>query len=811
MARITGSLSHVTGDPDLVTSVGVSAVKVRPNGSGLITTSPKQYPVTGGKVAFPCEPGMAQLTIHYLNSAVESVPLLVPDTASATLAFCFNGARAEDLNDSDLEKVLGDLVESASTSVIDAAKKSVLEWVRGLDDAAVTQKDLADAVQGVVDGSADQMGRGSGERYLSEADHLDNEKPGTAQVHAGVAAAVGAPDGHQGTVFTSYLYSNAGSRIQWYIGRAPDGQYHVRYRYYGRNGWGDWQYSYHPETFVEERARIIPDGTDWNTLTEGEWRKRVTPSTPDPNSPLMGPGITPIGVLRVLDPGYTSTGGGRIQVFYAYADKGIFLRSSTAQGVWREWRRIDEQPTEAFVEERARVIPDGTDWNTLAEGEWRKTRTPTKPDPNSALMDPGITPIGVLRVFDPGYNTAGGGRIQVFYAYANKGIFFRSATAQGQWREWSRLDEKPVIEPHAQRHRVLEDEFRKRRLGTVGTGGRKAVALRFDHHLIQFRETVLPLLKERGLPWAQILNPDNMGKNNDAVAAASVQAWALVNGGEIWNHGGNHADATGEKNIYDQVVGSKQRLQAQFPRMVIDSWAPPGLPDGGYDGYFGKTPVESADTYAAQIIWGHHAAVAGYAPDNYHPLDGRMRTFLKHRTIDTAKLYHVQRWLDDMPDGHGMALMLHPVYVDRDGYIDLATLTQILDELVKRRDAGELDIVSYSGLFIADAGRAPQRLAGAPAGEVKSTWKATIGEPATITAGAVHELSAWVKTTPGETVSCTITAKTPVGDVVTSREFTLKDGVGRVSEILTPPVDTTEVTVSMTGNFTHTGIYYRPI
>lgn len=40
----------------------------------------------------------------------------------------------------------------------------------------------------------DQMQRGSGERYLTPSDHLDGEKPGTAQVNAGVAALVGAPD-----------------------------------------------------------------------------------------------------------------------------------------------------------------------------------------------------------------------------------------------------------------------------------------------------------------------------------------------------------------------------------------------------------------------------------------------------------------------------------------------------------------------------------------------------------------------------------------------------------------------------------------
>lgn len=590
---------------------------------------------------------------------------------------------------------------------VSSAVRDMLREMMRTGDATIRD------IKALLSNSVDQMQRGSGERYLTKSDHLDNEKPGTAQVHAGVAAAVGAPDGHQGTVFTSYLVESGRARIQWYIGRDVKGQFHVRYRYYGTNGWGDWQYDARPETFVTERERVIEHGTDWDSLTEGEWRKAAGNNAGDPNSVVNEAGITPVGVLRVMNPGYSETGA----------------------------------------------------------------------------------------------------KIQMFFAYSGQGVFFRSANARGEWKEWVRLDGGGKGDAsHALRHRILEDEFRKRRLGSIGTGGKKAVALRFDHHLIPFRDIILPLLKERGLPWAQVLNPDNMGKNNDAVSASTAQSWALANGGEVWNHGGNHADAKGNSAIDDQVVGSKQRLQAQFPRLIIDSWAPPGLPDGGYDGYFGKTPVESADTYAGQLIWGHHAAVAGYAADNYHPLDRRMRTFLKHRVMDNAKFYHVQLWLNDIPDMHGLVLMLHPNVVGQSKYITVDTLTRVLDELVRRRDAGEIEVVSYSGMFVADAGHAPQKMAGTTPGAVSTSWTQTLsGDAVALTAGVTHELSAWVKTTPGASITCAVTAKAPSGDVTSTRTVTPAGGAGRVSTLVTVPVDATEVTVTMAGAFAHTGIYYRPI
>lgn len=120
MPRISGTLSHVTGDPDMVTSIGVAAVKVRPGKGGIITSSPKIFKVENGQVSFPCEPGEAVLTLHYLNSAVEAVPILVANVSSQTLE---NAVRAAGLTDtstkSELEALAQQVLEMVSSSASD--------------------------------------------------------------------------------------------------------------------------------------------------------------------------------------------------------------------------------------------------------------------------------------------------------------------------------------------------------------------------------------------------------------------------------------------------------------------------------------------------------------------------------------------------------------------------------------------------------------------------------------------------------------------------------------------------------------------
>ena len=120
MPRISGTLNHVTGDPDLVTSIGVAAVKVRPGKGGIITSSPKIFKVENGQVSFPCEPGEAVLTLHYLNSAVEAVPIVVGEKSTYTLEEVVRaGELADGATQRELEVLAADVKELIASSAAD--------------------------------------------------------------------------------------------------------------------------------------------------------------------------------------------------------------------------------------------------------------------------------------------------------------------------------------------------------------------------------------------------------------------------------------------------------------------------------------------------------------------------------------------------------------------------------------------------------------------------------------------------------------------------------------------------------------------
>lgn len=352
----------------------------------------------------------------------------------------------------------------------------------------------------------------------------------------------------------------------------------------------------------------------------------------------------------------------------------------------------------------------------------------------------------------------------------------------------------------AVRREMLVDAFTARRGGSIGTGGLPVVALRFDHHFDSFITKILPLLVERGLPWAQSVNPENLGSGDDNVTYTQLQEMCIQSGGEVWNHGGNHLDATGETAIHTQVVGALEALQSNLPRLPIEGWAPPGLPSGGYDGYSPmQTPSEHADTYAGRIILGNHAAIAGYVPGMYRVLDAQNRVGLIHATIDTATLATARGYVSACPAGMGVALMLHPNYLDQPGYMTTATLTQLLDWIVSERDAGRLQVISYSGLWAADS-RSSHRHDLLAIHEANGDFSTTVAlQRLRALCGGMRELTAKVKlTNPG-------TVTTQIGE--SHRSHVLAAGSHTVRHIAPVPLDAETLSIEIIGAVTVTDMH----
>jgi peptidoglycan/xylan/chitin deacetylase (PgdA/CDA1 family) len=257
----------------------------------------------------------------------------------------------------------------------------------------------------------------------------------------------------------------------------------------------------------------------------------------------------------------------------------------------------------------------------------------------------------------------------------------------------------------AARRPMLVDAFTARRGGRLGTSGVSAVALRFDHHLTPFTAKVLPLLQKYGLPFAQTINAETVGTGTDAMTFAQIQSMCLDNGGEIWNHGGNHLNASGVPAIRHQIVGALDTLTENLPGLAIPGWMPPGLADEGYDGYSPmNTLAKHYDTFAGRLIIGSHAAVYGYLPGSYRGLDGSNPIGLGHMTMDAATEATIKSWINGAKSiGAGLTLMLHANYLDTAGYITTAALENVFAYLAAERDAGRLAILTPSGLQLADS------------------------------------------------------------------------------------------------------------
>ncbi|MEE2568611.1 polysaccharide deacetylase family protein [Pseudarthrobacter sp. J64] len=254
------------------------------------------------------------------------------------------------------------------------------------------------------------------------------------------------------------------------------------------------------------------------------------------------------------------------------------------------------------------------------------------------------------------------------------------------------------------RRSMLVSAFRARRGGVIGTSGKPALALRFDHGVANFKTKVLPLLQKYNLPWSQAVNPGTLTDASNSTTFAELQSLCINNGGEVANHGRTHADAVGRAAIKVEIETSLTELQTGMTGLAIETWNPPGIGAGGYGGY---APMDTQDkhwnTYAGQLILSSHPAVSGYIPGLYRPLPAELAIGLSHATMDTQSTATIQAWVDGaITAGAGIQLMLHPALVDTAGHLTTAQLETALAYIAGRRDAGALEVLTPSGLLLAD-------------------------------------------------------------------------------------------------------------
>lgn len=485
-------------------------------------------------------------------------------------------------------------------------------------------------------------------------------------------------------------------------------------------------------------------------------------------------------------------------------------RRTYRQGSWRSWSRIDKPYRRGQVSVGL-ALEDllGAEY----EGLWHYS---------SSQANGYSVPAN-----DAGFIYVSATSVSTLHEVSTLGSPVRSFVRRytgGQWgEEWEETGSSLEIPATAN---AVREKLLASRGGRIGTAGKGAVALRFDHNVSPFQDKILPLLIERGLPasMAHFVNemnpqPDYSGSDETGKTWADVTS-QFYKGTEVWSHSWSHVDAATNEDIFHEIVDSKTELERVIPEAEVVGWIHPGTTGTQYLGYgpLRGQPEKHASTYAGALI------EATYGADNRNgatlaPLGGR---HFGNLWLDNASSSTATKNVIDMASASatGVALALHPNTVDKGaGYISTATLIEILDYIVTLRDAGKLEVLTVGGLTASDPGSGwRQNIApalsewsgwgsgevrtGTPGGGVLSTSFSLTQH--TYMHGTVRECRARAEGTG--TISITVKDRTGVSTLLESRDFNIEGetvlhfpfGVARTNNGLRVEVECTagEVAVS---------------
>lgn len=407
---------------------------------------------------------------------------------------------------------------------------------------------------------------------------------------------------------------------------------------------------------------------------------------------------------------------------------------------------------------------------------------------------------------------AAGIRFAYYMAYGQSGgLFFnRTLGAAGgthTWAGWVRLDSGSGGSSNSAgslglNREILQDKFTLRRGGKIGVQGKGVVALRFDDPINGLINSgVADKLKELQIPASAVhcsgsfTAPDLIALSNLG-SWQTVKDWASQQGMEVWHHGGNHKDASGSAALTREIVTSLANLEASLKSLEVNKWAQPGVGGTDYDGFASSNrPELFFDHEAGKLIARGHAVASGYSDGWSRPLDGTVRDGLGHWTVDTpTALTEAYNHVDEAALlGTGLAIMLHPNNLDREGsYSTSADFISFLEYLAQLRAEGKIEILTLSGLLCADATtnwRAQIiRDSGFASGLANYTgtagWTALGGVASTTgnsLLGQIHAVKrhGWVL---GATMQLVVRVKAPSGAVVKLQQSSVNDASNWTAE-----------------------------
>lgn len=397
------------------------------------------------------------------------------------------------------------------------------------------------------------------------------------------------------------------------------------------------------------------------------------------------------------------------------------------------------------------------------------------------------------------YPVGAKGALQSFTSL--RGGTWHRPKVNNSWKPWHNAQpEAPAPPPPAPapavdtaRRELLRQGLSARKGGSIGTGGRGVIALRFDDAPAEFREKILPHLQRLALPFTRVSTSQSIGETPiDPAEFPLMQDYCLASGGEVWNHGKDHLDAA-EESLQDNIIGALDSLRESMPRLAIDCFAPPGGAAISYAGHMPSNGPENWATPAGALIMGHHALASGYLKETYYrPLDGLPRDGQIHYSVDKYTLPRVKMLVNRARDWKtGVVLMWHGHNIDQPGCMSLDDLVSSLEYVAAEREAGNILVLTVSGMAYADSG-SEVRDDLLPESEFDESLEHRVTYPQyrQNVPGSIRELTASVTGTPGQQVTSEIAGMALTHTVPES-------GALKLRHVVTLPTDITALDIKI--------------
>lgn len=244
------------------------------------------------------------------------------------------------------------------------------------------------------------------------------------------------------------------------------------------------------------------------------------------------------------------------------------------------------------------------------------------------------------------------------------------------------------------------------------TYDRAVVALRFDDGPAADYTTVYPLLTARALPAMFALVTSFLDQAGKLTTAQALEM--QTRGMEMASHSATHsADPANLAAFIAEAITTKATLEAAGLR--VDSFVQPGP---WVSGYLFDTEADF-ETPEGRALRRTYAAVEAYLTDDYvnsqKPLPAARRYGVNHRTASDLSLASCTGAIDNAIIYGGMVeFVCHASDLDTGGHMSLADFTTLLDYIVTKRDAAQIDVLTPTGALYARKSLSKVNLFGDP-------------------------------------------------------------------------------------------------